>query len=132
MTLGALVVFAVANLIEFHTPKHLWRTDKLDFGVYLIALLATVGLGIEEGLMVGAGISLMRIIKLASIPHTALLGPMVRAASVEGHCSPGAFHALRPPSVSFPLAERWQDMAQCEALQGSKCQSTKGHPGASL
>lgn len=75
-TLGSLIIFAVAGLIELDTPKMLWRVDKMDFFVYLIAFVATILLGIEEGILIGCGVSIVRIIKESASPHVAVLGQL--------------------------------------------------------
>ena len=77
VTLGALIVFAVSKLLDHTVPLLLWQLDKGDFAVYVVAFLATLGLGIEEGIMVGAGVSLAKVVWFASRPHAAVLGQVL-------------------------------------------------------
>jgi len=76
VTLGSMIIFAVTKLVEFTTPRMLWAVDKGDFVVYAVSFVATLILGIELGIAVGAAISLARVVKEAAIPHVAVLGKM--------------------------------------------------------
>lgn len=77
--LGAMILFAVTGLIDVGTPRMLWAVDRRDFFVYAAAFLATVGLGIEQGILVGAAISLVRVVQESTMPHVAELGHMPEA-----------------------------------------------------
>jgi hypothetical protein len=76
VTLGSMIVFAVSSLIEFETPRHLWAVDKADFVVYVLAFVLTILFGVENGILAGAGISLVVLIKDASLPPVPRLGRM--------------------------------------------------------
>jgi sulfate permease, SulP family len=99
-TLGSMIIFAVIGLIELDYPTMLWAVDRGDLVVYCVAFVATVGLGIEVGLLIGAGISLVRVIKESSNPHVAELGKM------PDEILPNAWRSLaRFPGVAraYPL-----------------------------
>lgn len=53
---------------------HLWHTDRLDFSLMAITFAATLGLGIEEGIVAGVIVSLGALVYGVSRPHTAVLG----------------------------------------------------------
>jgi sulfate permease, SulP family len=80
VTLGSLIIFAVTKLVEFTTPRMLWNVDKGDFLVYIVAFLATIILGIELGIGIGAAISIARVVQQSAMPHVAELGRMPGAA----------------------------------------------------
>jgi MFS superfamily sulfate permease-like transporter len=50
--------------------------DRADFWVYVATFVLTIGLGIENGIMLGAAIALARVIQNAAQPHSAVLGRM--------------------------------------------------------
>jgi len=78
VTLAATIIVSVAKLIDFHTPQHLWRVSRPDFLVFLVAFVATLLLGIEEGILVAALLSLGVVIKQTTSPHWAMMGRLVR------------------------------------------------------
>jgi high affinity sulfate transporter 1 len=72
--LAAVVLVAVAGLFKLSTLKHLWRSDRAEFFIAMTALLGVLGSGLLRGVMIGAIISLISLIRRASRPHVALLG----------------------------------------------------------
>src|SRR4029079_103459 len=72
--LGAVVLVAVAGLFQFSALKHLWRGDRSEFVVAAAAFLGVLGSGVLRGVLIGAIISLVQLLRGASRPHIALLG----------------------------------------------------------
>jgi SulP family sulfate permease len=72
--LGAIIIVAVFGLIDFAEAKHLWKHDKKDFTVFMVTAIATLSLGIEEGILVGVLLSVGMLIYKVSYPHIAELG----------------------------------------------------------
>jgi high affinity sulfate transporter 1 len=72
--LAAVVLAAVASLFKVSALKHLWRIDRMEFIVAMVAIVGVLGQGLLRGVMIGAVISLVLLIRLASRPHVALLG----------------------------------------------------------
>lgn len=72
--LAAIVMVAVAGLIDWKEARYLWRVDKRDFGLMMLTFLATLALGIEMGILVGVAASLMVVVHQSSRPHTAIEG----------------------------------------------------------
>ncbi|NOQ71244.1 MAG: sulfate permease [Crocinitomix sp.] len=72
--LASIIIVAVFGLIDFKEAKHLWKTDRRDFAMFMITALATLVLGVEEGIMVGVGISIVALLIRVSYPHIAELG----------------------------------------------------------
>lgn len=71
--LAAVVLVAVSGLIDFKTPKTLWKNDKMDFIMLMATFVATLTLGIETGIISGMVLSLLAVIYKASRPHIAVL-----------------------------------------------------------
>jgi high affinity sulfate transporter 1 len=72
--LAAVVLVAVASLFKLSALRQLWRGDRPEFAVALAAILGVLGSGLLRGVMIGAVISLVQLIRHASRPHVALLG----------------------------------------------------------
>jgi len=72
--LAAVVLVAVAGLFKLSALKQLWRGDRPEFVVALAALVGVLGSGLLRGVMIGAVISLVQLIRRASRPHVAMLG----------------------------------------------------------
>src|SRR5881396_1609703 len=72
--LAAVVLVAVAGLFKVSALKHLWRGDRTEFIVAIAAIVGVLGEGLLRGVMIGAIISLVLLIRRASRPHVAFLG----------------------------------------------------------
>ncbi len=72
--LAAVVLVAVAGLFKLSTLKQLWRGDRPEFVVAVAALLGVLGSGLLRGVLIGAIISLVQLLRRASQPHVAFLG----------------------------------------------------------
>ncbi len=72
--LAAIIMVAVFGLIDFKEAKHLWQIDKRDFTLFMVTAVGTLILGIEEGILLGAGLSMLMVIYQVSNPHIAELG----------------------------------------------------------
>ncbi len=102
--LAAVVLVAVAGLFKVSALKHLWRGDRTEFVVAIAAILGVLGEGLLRGVMIGAIISLVLLIRRASRPHVAFLGRIPgtrRFSDCERHPNneliPGVF-IFRPES----------------------------------
>lgn len=72
--LSGIIMVAVFGLIDFKEAKHLWKTDKNDFALFMITAIGTLALGIKEGILLGVILSLVVVIYNISFPHMAVLG----------------------------------------------------------
>lgn len=72
--LAAIIMVAVAGLFDLKEMKHLWHTDKKDLSMLAVTFMATLLLGIEEGIAIGVVLSLAMVIYSSTRPHTAELG----------------------------------------------------------
>ena len=72
--LAAVVLVAVAGLFHVSVLKQLWRSDRREFIVAMAAIVGVLGQGLLRGVMIGAIISLVLLIRRASRPHVAVLG----------------------------------------------------------
>ncbi|QGG94446.1 SulP family inorganic anion transporter [Actinomarinicola tropica] len=92
-TLGAIVVVAVASLVDWREARHIAHVNRADLVPMAVAFVATLALGIELGIGVAVVTSLGLLFLRLMKPHTAVLG---RIAGT---------HAYRNVD-RFPTAER--------------------------
>lgn len=72
--LAAIIIVAVFGLINVKEAAFLWRANNLDFWLMLATFLATLFFGIEYGIIVGVGLSLIILIYRTSRPYVTELG----------------------------------------------------------
>lgn len=72
--LAAIILVAVANLIDFQAAKHIWGYNKADAAALIVTFLAVLMVGIENGILAGAGASLLLYVWRTSRPHMAVVG----------------------------------------------------------
>ena len=72
--LAAVVLVAVAELLKLSTLKQLWQSDRPEFVVAVTAFIGVLTFGLLLGVMIGAVISLVQLVRVSSRPHVALLG----------------------------------------------------------
>ena len=72
--LAAVVLVAIAGLLKLSTLKELWSSDRSEFVVAAAAFGGVLTFGLLDGVMIGAAISLVQLVRASSHPHVALLG----------------------------------------------------------
>ena len=72
--MAAIIIVAVFGLVKVKDAIYLLKTNKLDFSLLLTTFLATLFLGIEYGIFVGVGMSIIILIFNTSKPYIAVLG----------------------------------------------------------
>jgi len=73
-TLASIVISGVLGLLDYPEAIHLFKVHKFDFMVWCVACLGTLFLGVEAGLAIAVGVSLLIVTYESAYPHTALLG----------------------------------------------------------
>lgn len=72
--LAAIVLMAVTGLFKLEAFKRLWRFSRSEFTVALVATLGVLGSGILNGVLIGAVLSIILLLRRAARPHVAVLG----------------------------------------------------------
>lgn len=88
--LASIVLVAVSGLVNVHEARTLWRIRRSDFALLVVTFVATLALGIEEGILIGVALSLVLLVQQASRPHVARLGQL-------------------PGTTTYKNLERWPD-----------------------
>jgi len=95
--LAAIVMVAVSGLFNIKEARHLWRTDRKDFGLLVLTFVSTLALGIEEGILVGVVGSLLVVLYQSSRPHTVVMGQLPKTTTYRA-------------SARYPAAETRDDV----------------------
>lgn len=74
VVLAAIVLVAVRGLVDIRELKRLFRVNRFDFIIAIIALISVIVFGILKGVLISALFSLTLIIRNVSNPHVAFLG----------------------------------------------------------
>lgn len=72
--LASIVLVAIRGLVDFKEIKYLYKRDKQEFIVAMIALLGVLIWGILTGVLLAAMFTLLLLLKAASKPNVAFLG----------------------------------------------------------
>jgi high affinity sulfate transporter 1 len=72
--LAAVVLVAIAGLLNLSGLKELWLDDRSEFVVATAAFAGVLTFGLLRGVMLGALISLVQLVRVSSRPHVAFLG----------------------------------------------------------
>ena len=72
--LAAVVLVAVAGMIDLKQLRHLRHVSRFDFYVALVAVLGVLAFGILDGVLIASIFSLVMLVRRAAHPVTAVLG----------------------------------------------------------
>ena len=72
--LASIVLVAIRGLFDLDEIKHLYKIDKQEFYIAMIALVGVLIWGILTGVLLAAIITLLLLIKATSAPYVAFLG----------------------------------------------------------
>lgn len=72
--LAAIIMVAVAGLIDLAYVRELWRTNKIEFGLLMATFLVTLQFSMVPGIVTGIILSILILLFKAANPHMAVLG----------------------------------------------------------
>ncbi|MNK60743.1 putative sulfate transporter [compost metagenome] len=72
--LAAIVLVAIRGLFDWKEMRHLYKINKQEFAVVMIALAGVLIWGILAGVLLATLVTLLLLLKAASKPHVAFLG----------------------------------------------------------
>ena len=72
--LAAIIVMAIFNLVDLHTPRWVWRYSKPDAISLAVTFVAVLIAGIEIGILAGIAVSILLLMWRTSRPHIAVVG----------------------------------------------------------
>jgi MFS superfamily sulfate permease-like transporter len=124
--LAAIVLMAVASLVKVKVLRRLWQMHRGEFLVAMAALLGVLWAGLLKGVLLGAVISLVLLIRRVSKPHVAFLGKIPgarRYSDLERHAdnepTPGVLAFRVESSIVYFNSEHVFDsvLARLDALK---------------
>jgi MFS superfamily sulfate permease-like transporter len=120
--LAAVVLMAVVGLVDVRALRHLWQADRKELLIAAVALTGVLASGLLRGVLIGAAISLLLLIRSASRPHVAFLGriPGARrysdlARNPENQSMPELLIARPEGSLLYFNAQHVMDTVLAEA-----------------
>lgn len=125
--LAAIILMAVASLVKVSELRRLWQVHRGEFLIAMTALLGVLWAGLLKGVLVGAIISLVLLIRRVSTPHVAFLGRIrgtERYSDIERHPSneptPGVLAFRVESGIVYFNAEHIYDtvLARLDAVAG--------------
>lgn len=72
--LAAIILVAVASLIDLDEVRHLWRVKRDDLALCALTFCATLFLSVEQGVLIGVIGSLLWLVFTTTRPEVAVLG----------------------------------------------------------
>jgi sulfate permease, SulP family len=72
--LASIVLVAIRGLFDLKELKHLFRVDKKEFAIAMVAFVGVIFFGILKGVLLAALVTILLLIKAASNPNVAFLG----------------------------------------------------------
>lgn len=72
--LAAIIIVAVAGLIDLVTFRHVWHYNKADAASLIVTFLTVLALGVEVGIGVGVAVTILLFLWRTSRPHVAVVG----------------------------------------------------------
>jgi len=121
--LGAVIILAVAGLIDIATPRQLWRYSKADAAALILTFVAVLAVGIEKGILIGVASTMVLYLWRTSRPHMAVVGRVANTEhfrNVLRHETQTLPHVLMlriDESLYFANAKHVEDFVLCAAAE---------------
>ena len=119
--LAAIVLAAVMSLVKISALQHIWRFSRAEFFVAIAAMFGVLGSGPVNGVLLGAAISIVlllrqaarpRVVELARVPGTTYFADRLRHPENES-----------VPGVLVVRCEVIAPLLQCASSSASACSS---------
>lgn len=72
--LGAVIMVAVFGLVDIKEVRHLWKIKREDLALLVITFMATLTMGVKQGVFAGIALSMVWFVIKTTRPHYAILG----------------------------------------------------------
>ncbi|WP_375739986.1 SulP family inorganic anion transporter [Pseudomonas boanensis] len=94
--LAATIIVAVLSLVDFKSLRHTWRYSHQDGAAQAATMAGVLLIGVEAGILLGVGISLLLFLWRTSRPHMAVVGQLPGS---EHFRNVARFEVVESPSV---------------------------------
>lgn len=122
-TLAATIVVAVLTLVDFAILKRAWTYSRADFTAVALTLLGTLIFGVETGIALGVGASILIFLYRSSRPHAAIVGQVPGTEhfrNIKRHqvqTTPGVLSIRIDESLYFANARYLEDLVTDRVAQ---------------
>ncbi|XP_067670995.1 sodium-independent sulfate anion transporter-like [Haliotis asinina] len=106
--LAAVIISAVLQMVDYKIVLILWRANKWDLVPYTITFIASLAIGIEYGILVGIGISILMLLYPTARPNLKSLS------------RPGILVVRPDQGLLFPGAEYFHETVLEKATSGGR------------
>mmetsp|Transcript_57887 Transcript_57887/g.95875 ORF Transcript_57887/g.95875 Transcript_57887/m.95875 type:complete len:644 (-) Transcript_57887:374-2305(-) len=72
--LAAIIIVSALPLVDCQLALMLWKVKKEDFCVWVVSFICTLFVGVSEGLLIGAAVSWVLVVRASARPTEAILG----------------------------------------------------------
>lgn len=72
--LASIIIVATLSLLDFSELKYIYKTKPIDAYIAIFTFLSVLLIGIQEGILMGIGASLVAVLYRSSRPNVAVLG----------------------------------------------------------
>ena len=111
-TVAAIIAVAIGSLFEFKELIALWRYDKADLAMSIFTFFCTFGLGIQRGIFIALGVSVLIVLATSSSLRADFLGRVPEATP--------------PEYVSLAVLDRQNDHKKDHSEGGSDADAKEG------
>ncbi|XP_033749910.1 sodium-independent sulfate anion transporter-like isoform X2 [Pecten maximus] len=109
--LSAVIISAVIQMVDYKIVKKLWKSNKIDLIPLFVTFIASLGVGIEYGILIGIGVDLLSLLYPIARPNIKITDKGIVVLKME--------QGVRFPAVDF-LQSTVTDAA---TVQGDKLRS---------
>ena len=104
--IAGILVMAAFSLIDVAQLRALWRLDRMELAISIVATLAVIAVGSVNAILVSVGLALVRFVRLVSRPEVEVLGEVPGQAgvhSIASHADAKALPGLLMIRFNAPL-----------------------------
>jgi len=74
--LSAIIISACIGLFDIRYSKKLYKLSKVEFYISIITSVSVIIIGVMPGVLIAIGLSMLRLLKLASFPRVSIQGEL--------------------------------------------------------
>lgn len=127
-SLAAIVISGVLGLVDVQEAVYLWKVHRLDFAVWSVACFGTLLAGVEAGLAIAVGASLLIVIYESAYPQVDVMGRLPGTRyyrDVQQYTEAEMYEGILIVSIRAPLyfanAENVREMIMHHRQEQHRC-----------
>ncbi|KAI0240297.1 hypothetical protein LSAT2_009017 [Lamellibrachia satsuma] len=125
--LSCVIIIAVLDMVNFQMVANLWRVKKIDLIPWVVTFICSFVLGIEFGIMVGVGLTLLMLLYPWARPGFKVIkeetAPMLSTSNTIMDRSKDVIVIEVDQGLRFPGNDHLKQTIQDEALDGKVTRS---------